>query len=132
MEIKKIEAGCYEVVSDYGKTYQVIKDSFVGGWGVFNGPTYSDLMITKDTKKECLDFIENNCSYKDLSRISNVPDVEPKDKFKYNDDEWTVDDVIYSTAKGKWIIKAHYYNCSIDSGSNYFDEDEYEDIIQEQ
>ena len=48
MEIKKIEAGCYEVVSDYGKTYQVIKDSFVGGWGVFNGPTYSDLMITKD------------------------------------------------------------------------------------
>lgn len=131
VEINKIEAGYYEVKDEYGKVFKVIKDSYLGGWGIFDGPTYSNLIITKQTKKDCIEFIEGGCSYKDLSRIDCVPKVEPHDKFRFDNNEWTVNDVMYSTVKGKWIIKASYYNDSIDSSSSSFDEDDFYNIIGE-
>lgn len=130
MEVIKIEAGEYKVLKD-DVEYRISKDSYGGGWNIYNGPTYKDYVAYKNTKKECLDFIEHGCSVKILDKITMVPDVGIDTHFRvkgkyYSDRRWTVDDVVYSTARGKWSIVGHYYNDSIDSDRNSWDEDEFE------
>lgn len=134
IEVNKIEAGCYEVkIIEDNSTYMVIKDSYLGGWGIFDNDqtTYSHLLVSKNTKKECIDFLEGN--FKDLSNINNVPNnIRVTSKFKVKGDKqrnttWVIDDIVYSTSKGKWIVNASYYNDSIDCGNGVWDVDNFEE-----
>jgi hypothetical protein len=135
MEINKIEAGCYEVKTNGGTIYKVIKDSYLGGWGIFdnNQTTYNHLLITKNTKKECLDFIEGN--FKDLTHINDIPNIKINSHFRVMSDTtdtvWNINDILYSTAKGKWIVHSSYYNNSIDCGERDWDIDDFNDLCEE-
>lgn len=127
MVVTKIEAGEYRVEKD-NIQYLVSKDSYTGGWSIYSN---GKCITYKDTKKECLDFIDTGYTVKILDSISKVPSVEIDTHFRvkgnhYNDRLWEVDDVIYSSKKGKWVIKASYYNDSIDSDRYSWDYDEFE------
>ena len=134
MQVTKIEAGEYQVLKD-SNVYLVSKDSYTGGWSVHCDGKY---ITYKKTKKDCLDFIEKGYSVKILDSISIVPSVEIDTKFIQkgvkNERLWTVDDVVYSSAKGKWIIKGYYYNNSIDEGRYSWDAEDFDDeceVIQD-
>lgn len=125
MQITKIEAGEYLVVKDEVE-YFVSKDSYTGGWSIY----YNKKCISyKNTKKECLDFIDKGYTVKILDSISKVPDVEIDSHFIKKGDVntiWTIKDIVYSTKLGKWRIKGSYYNDSIDSGSYDWSYDDFE------
>ena len=101
MDVIKVEAGYY-LAEKNDKKYLIIKDSYLGGWGIFDYET-SNLLINKNTKKNCIDFIEGG--FKDLSNLNNVPNVSINTHFKYNKVECVVVDVVYSTMRGCWDIK---------------------------
>ena len=105
MQITKIEAGEYKVEKD-NIEYLVSKDSYTGDWNIYSNKKY---LISKDTKKECLDFIELGHSVKVLDSISIVPTIELDSHFIRKCDEgktiWTVRDLTYSIARGKWSIE---------------------------
>ena len=136
VEIDKIEAGCYGIKTDDGAIYKVIKDSYLGGWGIFEDnqqTTHNRLLMSKNTKKECLSFIESN--FKDLSAIKDVPiDIPINSAFKiindYADRVWIIDDVIYSTLKGKWIIQASYFRGISDLGERFWNIDEFRELCE--
>ena len=130
IEVKKIEAGCYEIEKD-GVSYKITKDSFLGVWNIYVNDKY---LMYKKTKKDCIDFVENGHSVQIFDNISIAPNVKLDTKFKqkdYPDRLWSIDDLVYSTAKGKWVVCAHYYNDSIDSSRNSWDYDDFEDECYE-
>ena len=128
MEVIKKEAGEYEVINGVD-CYRVSKDSFTGTWSIYCNGAY---LISKKTKKDCLDFIEKGYSVKILDKISIVPAVEldthfivktPKNKNRI----WTINDIVYSAKTGKWRIEGSYYNNSIDEGSYSWDYEDFEE-----
>ena len=133
MQITKIEAGEYKVEKD-NIEYLISKDSYTGDWNIYSNKKY---LMSKDTKKECLDFIELGHSVKILDSISVIPNIDLDSHFVRKCDKntiWTVRDLTYSIAKGKWSIEGSYYKNPIDSGYRAWDEDNFRkecDIISD-
>lgn len=126
MQVTKIEAGEYLVVKD-AIDYRISKNSYTGSWSVYQD---DKVLIHKNTKKECLEFIDKGHSIKLFDSISVVPPVELDSQFHTKvspDTRWSVADVYYSTRKGRWMIRGSYYNDSIDSGSSDWSYDDFED-----
>ena len=126
MDVLKLEPGEYKVIKD-NEEYFVSKDSYTGGWSISNDGKY---LAYKNTKKECLEFIEKGQNVKILDFISMVPPVPLNSKFIQKgspDTIWKVSDVIYSTRDGKWKIKGYYRNDSMDEGRNTWDYDNFEE-----
>ena len=126
MQVTKIEAGEYQVLKD-SVVYLVSKDSYTGGWSVHCDGKY---ITYKNTKKECLDFIERGYTVKILDSISIVPPVELDTHFVEKSNRsrvWSVDDVIYSSKLGRWRVKGSYYKDSVDEGRYTWDYDDFEE-----
>ena len=130
MTILKLEPGEYKVIKD-GEEYLVSKDSYVGGWSVSSNGKY---LTYKNTRKECLEFIEKGQNVKILDFISMVPPVKLDSKFIQKDSPniiWKVSDIVYSTRDGKWKIKGYYRNDSMDEGRNTWDYDDFGEECEE-
>lgn len=130
MDILKIEPGEYKIIKG-NEEYFVSKDSYTGGWSVSSNGRY---LTYKNTKKECIEFIEKGQDVKILDFISMVPPVKLNSKFiqKNNPNNvWRVSDVIYSTRDGKWKIKGYYRNDSIDGCRNTWDYDDFGEECEE-
>lgn len=79
-----------------------------------------------DTQHEAHEYIENGDSTPlNLKQLNKVPTVGINTWKRKGGRNYHIDDVVYSTEKGKWVVKASYYNDSIDSGRMSFDEDEW-------
>lgn len=129
INVIKKEAGEYEVTKGLDK-YLVSKDSFTGDWNICAEGQY---LVSRKTKKDCLDFIDKGYSVKILDKISIIPNIEIDTQFivktpKNKNRMWVVEDIIYSSKTGKWKIEGSYYNNSIDEGHYTWD---YEDFREE-
>lgn len=129
MEVIKKDVGEYAVTKG-SDVYRVSKDSVAGKWYVFCNKEY---IISRKTKKECLDFIEQGNTVNIMGKISVVPNIgidtyflvkTPANKGRL----WSVDDIVYSVNSGNWKIRGSYYNNSIDEGSYTWD---YADFLEE-
>lgn len=116
------------------KNYQLIQ-SFSSGYCIYFDNEYeryvvydkeNEFLHAFDTQHEANVYILNGLSIppntKNLNIIPNVGIATYKHKGQRN---YYVEDVIYSTKKGKWIIKASWYNNSFDEGHVSFDEEEW-------
>ena len=78
------------------------------------------------TQYEAHEYVENGESTPlNMDKIDQPPKVGINTWKKKGKNKYHVDDVVYSAEKGKWIIKASYYNDSFDSGRVSFDEDDW-------
>lgn len=79
-----------------------------------------------DTQHEANTYIVNGFSIPpDLKNLNTIPKVGIATYKRKGQRNYYVDDVVYSTKKGKWVIKASWYNNSFDEGRISFDEDEW-------
>jgi hypothetical protein len=123
MEIEKIIAGEYKVTKD-NIDYYIVKNSYLGVWSIYMEPDHINCLLFRNTKKECLDYIEQGSTVKILNKVSFVPTVGldtyfylkdiPEEELKEinssrirlrNKNLWKVEDVLYSTKIGDWIIR---------------------------
>lgn len=135
MKKKKIAAGQYFVCHN-SKIFEVYKDEKPGYWcywAVYRGIDREKFLIKKKTLKEALEFIEHGYTPKNLTAIDKLPkqEIDKNYRSKRTGNIWSIDDIIYSTADGKWKIEASWYNDSIDSGKNTFTADEFEIMFEE-
>ena len=134
MKVTKVQKGDY-IITDNTSVYEVYQSSVSKKWFLYKGVrrARSEFLTAKKTMAECKKFIQLGYTEGDYTEIQNIPSqhIDQKYKSKRTGNIWSVDDIIYSTSKGKWIIKASYYNDSIDEGWNYFDCDEWEDCFDE-
>ena len=123
MEIEKVIAGEYKVTKD-DISYYIVKNSYLGVWSIYMEPDHINCLLFRNTKKECLDYIEQGSTVKILNKISFVPTVgldtyfylkdiseeelkeinSPRVRLR-NKNLWKVEDILYSTKTGGWIIK---------------------------
>jgi hypothetical protein len=123
MEIEKVIAGEYKVTKE-NVSYYVVKNSYLGVWSIYTEPDHVNCLLFRNTKKECLDYIEQGSTVKILNKVSFVPTVGLDTYFYLNTltkeeleelnsprirlrskNLWKVEDVLYSSKYGKWIIK---------------------------
>ena len=135
MKKRKVAPGQYFVCHD-SKMFEVFKDEkpgYLSYWALYRGVDRKDFLIKKKTLKECLEFIEHGYTPKNMVKIEQIPkqQIDKKYRSKRTGNIWSIDDIIYSTADGKWKIEASWYNDSIDSGNNTFNTDEFEIIFEE-
>jgi len=135
MKKRKVGPSQYFVCHD-SKMFEVYKDEKPGYWcywALYRGVDRKEFLIKKKTLKECLEFIEYGYTPKNMVKIEQIPrqQIDKKYRSKRTGNIWSIDDIIYSTADGKWKIEASWYNDSIDSGNNTFTSDEFEIVFEE-
>lgn len=116
------------------KNYQLVQ-SFSSGHCIYLDREYERYIVYDkedeflhafDTQHEANTYVLNGCSIPpDIKNLNAIPKVRIATYKRKGQRNYYVDDVIYSTKEGKWIIKASWYNNSFDEGRVSFDEDEW-------
>ena len=135
MKKRKVGPSQYFVCYN-NKLYEVYKRTLPDGkidWCTYRGVDRKEFMICKKTLKECLEFIELNYTPMNLLNVKQIPKqhIDQKYRNKRSGKIWSIDDIIYSTADGRWKIDAYYYVNSFDEGRYTFDVDDFEMIFEE-
>lgn len=116
------------------KNYQLIQ-SFSTGHCIYLDREYKRYIVYDKedeflhafgTQREASAYVLNGFSIPpDLKNLNTIPKVGIATYKRKGQRNYYVDDVVYSTKKGKWIIKASWYNNSFDEGRKNFDEEEW-------
>lgn len=132
MKLTRVEKGDY-IIHFQDKLYEAVKGFKC--WTLYKGVNRGrpNILVAKRTLRECKEFVKVGYTPGNYSAISTPPmeQIDKKYKSKRTGSIWRIDDVVYSTARGRWIIDSSFYNNSIDEGRCHFDIDEWEENFEE-